>query len=291
MPSELSKNSQIEKRFFCLRGFMKSGTNWVCRLLNLHPDIDCIGEYHWEHFFETLEKTLTTIAEQRRDRMRTVVRKELEALVRRSLIEFAKPEAKLIGDRTPATIHPIVLREAPHICVIRDCRDVVVSRMFHLFNTPRVTRVFENFPNMAERLEKFKADPWFFRDNPNELLAHEGVVRRSARDWAAYMAADRNTIDKQPKLKVIQVQYESLHENVEAQRKKLYEFLEVDPNAAAEIPDPLQPGHKSEQPNNFMRKGAVGDWENYMTDQARQWINEEAGEELVRQGYTESAVW
>ena len=37
------------KKFFVVRGFMKSGTNWLCRLLNLHPDISCAGEFHWQN--------------------------------------------------------------------------------------------------------------------------------------------------------------------------------------------------------------------------------------------------
>ena len=270
---------------------MKSGTNWVCRLLNLHPEIDCIGEFHWEYFFKTMESTLNTLAPVRRDKIRPVIRKELEEMVRRCLTSFADPNAKMIGDRTPTTIHPVAIRDAPHICVVRDCRDIVVSRMFHLFNTPRVTRVFENFPKMAERLENFQEDPWFFRDNPSELLSHEKVVRRSAKEWTTYLAADRNTIKQQPHLKVIQVQYESFHEAIEEQRKKLYEFLDVDPSLAAPIPEAMMPGHKAEKPNQFFRKGMVGDWQNYMTDQAREWINIEAGAEMIQQGYIDSMDW
>jgi len=33
-----------EYRAFFLRGRMRSGTNWACNLLNLHPKINCHGE-------------------------------------------------------------------------------------------------------------------------------------------------------------------------------------------------------------------------------------------------------
>ena len=106
-----------------------------------------------------------------------------------------------------------------------------------------------------------------------------------------YLAADRNTIKQQPHLKVIQVQYESFHAAIEEQRKALYEFLEVDPALATAIPDSMMPGHKKENPNQFFRKGVVGDWKNYMTDEAREWVNIEAGAEMIRQGYIGSMDW
>ena len=127
---------------------------------------------------------------------------------------------------------------------------------------------------MGKRLAQFQSDPWYFRENPDELLAHEGVVRRSAKEWATYLAADRNTIDKQEHLRVLMVRYESLHENVESNRRQMYEFLNVDHEAANPIPESLLPGHSSEKPNEFLRKGMVGDWQNYMTDQAKAWMDE-----------------
>ena len=39
---------------FLLRGFVRSGTNWMGRILNLHPDINCQGEFHlypFKHFY------------------------------------------------------------------------------------------------------------------------------------------------------------------------------------------------------------------------------------------------
>lgn len=71
----------------------------------------------------------------------------------------------------------------------------------------------------------------------------------------------------------------------------MYEFLEVDPSAASDVPDQLRP-LKEERPNEFNRKGAVGDWQNYLlTDDAKSWVNDEAGEALRRFRYIQSSQW
>src|SRR3954470_6966991 len=33
---------------FFVRGHPRSGTNWVGALLNLHPQVNCFGEFHFE---------------------------------------------------------------------------------------------------------------------------------------------------------------------------------------------------------------------------------------------------
>ena len=38
----------LPRRFFFLCGCYKSGTNWVQNLLNLHPEMDVVGEFHFD---------------------------------------------------------------------------------------------------------------------------------------------------------------------------------------------------------------------------------------------------
>ncbi len=87
------------------------------------------------------------------------------------------------------------------------------------------------------------------------------------------------------------MKYEHFHSDIEGSRRKLYEFLGVDGDSAAEVPDALRPGFTDERPNEFNRKGQVGDWQNYVTDEVKAWIKDEAGEELIRQGFTDSMDW
>jgi hypothetical protein len=72
----------------------------------------------------------------------------------------------------------------------------------------------------------------------------------------------------------------------------MYEFLEVDPRRAGPIPAALRPALGEERPNEFNRKGQIGDWKNYVLDRrVKSWINDEAGEELIRQGYVTTLDW
>jgi hypothetical protein len=53
----------------------------------------------------------------------------------------------------------------------------------------------------------------------------------------------------------------------------------------------LLPGFEQERPNEFFRKGAVGDWRNYFDDRARQWFKFEVQDELKIQGYESGDDW
>ena len=282
----------MQKRFFCVRGFMKSGTNWLGSLLSSHKEIDCVGEFHWQDHVAPINRARRNlplfVGEPERG---DYLRDEFERLCKRMLIAKADPKAKWIGDRTPHTIEPVVLRAVPHICIVRDGRDVLVSRAFHLYNRPESHRVFERFPELNEVYENFRKDEWFFKNHPEQLLCNETVVRESARWWREHLASDRAAAEKLPNLPVHFVKYEALHADVESERNKLFEFLGAKPKKASKIEGHLQAGFSEERPNEFLRKGTVGDWKNYFTDEVKGWFKDEAGEELQLQDYVDSADW
>ncbi|MDG2013028.1 MAG: sulfotransferase domain-containing protein [Pirellulaceae bacterium] len=296
----------IDKRFFAFRGFMKSGTNWVCKLLNLHPQISCIGELHLQSIYETVQADMRrlSIMENRLlqqhdhgtplehgSQVRQVVRANLQAMLRKTLTDLADPQATVIGERTPHTLQPLIIKDAPQITLIRDARDVLISRFFHLYNHPEVSRVFQRFPILQPRLKAFQVNRWYFRENPEQLLATEEMVRESMRWWREHLESDRRTQMTHPGLRVLTLKYEDVHARVNLCCRQMYEFLDVDPELAEPIPDFLQPGLKQERPGEFNRKGQVGDWRNYVFDDAKRWIKEEVGEELIRQGYEATVDW
>lgn len=283
----------MQHRFFCLRGFMKSGTNWVGSLLSSHSEISCVGEFHWQAILEPFNRNLNNLPlyNELLPELKGPARDNLEAMIRQTLIAAAEPTSSLIGDRTPHTLMPIVMRGVPHISVIRDGRDVLVSRAFHLYNHPEVAPVFERIPEMARALEAFQKDPWFFQKNPQQLLCHEELVRLSARWWRDHLASDQRTVERFPNLPVHFLRYEDLHADTKGERRKMFEFLGVDPTRAANLVGVLKPGFKRERPDEFLRKGVVGDWKNYFFDDSKAWFKEVAGQTLIDYGYVESMDW
>jgi hypothetical protein len=279
-----------QKRFFCLRGFMKSGTNWLGKLLSSHPQISCLGEFHWQEIIQRLHSD-DLIPHGDPEIYRETVAQHLQPLIKQCMIAAADPDATVIGDRTPQTLAPITLPNAPHISIIRDGRDVLVSRAFHLYNNPQVHRLFQRIPEMRETLTRFQNDPWHFQEHPDQLLCHEIMVRESVQWWLKHFQSDEETIQANPDLLVKFVKYEELHRDVEGERDKLFAFLDVDPAAAGPLPDELKPGFSKERPTEFLRKGVVGDWENYFTDKTREWFIDVAGELLIKQGYVENNRW
>ena len=270
---------------------MKSGTNWLGRLLQTHPDVQVVGEFHWEPLVTVLNRMLRRNRIFARLEIQETVRAGFDQMIRDSLVAATGGQARVIGERTPTTLEPITLRGAHHLSIIRDGRDVLVSRAFHLFNHPNVTTLFDRFPEMKRDLEAFQADPWYFRQHPDRLLHNEEFVRDSSRWWKEHLQRDRETVQKLPRLPVRFVRYEDLQRDVEGERIRLLHFLGLDTDQLPPLPDVLRPGQAEENPTAFVRKGIVGHWENYFTDRTRAWFKQEAGDELIHQGYVDSNDW
>ena len=53
---DLEQDHEPAVQPFFLCGFGKSGTNWVGNLLNLHPRIMSVGEWHFQHFLHAWDE-------------------------------------------------------------------------------------------------------------------------------------------------------------------------------------------------------------------------------------------
>lgn len=284
--SRAIETKPAQKNFFCIRGHMKSGTNWVCNLLNLHPHVSCVGEFHWQHLHHATEQTIDHLEwlssnEFRRNQFR----KQIRQIMRDVILSRADQSAQWVGDRTPSQLEPFIFPEAPHIWITRDGRDVLVSRVFHTFNrhkNPQLKRELESDPLMYQAWQKYLADPTYFEKYPHELLRNEPMVRRFARSWFNSVQNDLASIANNPQIKVLQVTYEELHNDTIGMRNKMFQFIGADPSMAHPLNEMTRPGFTSSRDFRFYRKGIVGDWKNYFTDESLKWFDDEASQSIER---------
>ncbi|HZW09157.1 MAG TPA: sulfotransferase domain-containing protein [Phycisphaerales bacterium] len=283
------RKAPVPEPFF-LCGFGKSGTNWVGNLLNLHPQIRCEGEFHFQHFFAALDE-FTRYPWQlgSREPVSRLAQAGVERLVRECLATLAagRPGVRLVGDRSPRPLRELV-RGAKTIYVYRDGRDVVVSYTFHHLRAGEAHHFPEKVraPFMRHQRE-FRVHPDRMGPEHPGLLGDEAWVRESARFWAWRVLADVEhgaTVDT-PTL--LSVRYEDLHADLPGQCRRIYEFLGVDPHLAA--PPARESGTAAgfgrEDRGSLYRKGEAGDWRRWASEDFCRWIREEAGGALERLGY------
>ncbi len=272
-----------QKTYFFLRGFMRSGTNWIGNLLNLHPEICCNGEYHFHRLYEGFERITNPKREPQALLMHPDLRLkatvEFERFVKR-LIELGsrplnKPVAFVLGGRTPSPLRKRVIRNAKRIHVIRDGRDCLVSSTFHFLRLEKTSYPFEGFPEMLQKKKLFQSNSSLFLDQPELLLDNEDWVRSRAKKWNKRIQQDKLFIDRNKDL-IFCLSYEKLHANTDSTRSQMYAFLGVDPAKAAPLDNQTTAGFKKENIKSHYRKGAIGDWKKYFNEDVNRWFFAEA---------------
>ncbi|QYU70861.1 sulfotransferase domain-containing protein [Leptolyngbya sp. 15MV] len=227
-----------------------------------------------------------------------------EDLVKRSILTLRdrKPAARWIGDRTPRGLR-VFVEHAPYFLILRDGRDVLVSWTYHVLRMRPHVRDAVVPPECRAQFdplyERFQADPAYFTTRPHELLSAESWVRAIAGRWANWIQADNASLEairagkKGCQARVMVLRYEELHAQTELWRRRMYEFLGLDPDEALPISAETRTtaGFDREDPTSFWRHGTPGDWRRHRTDDFARWFNDAAGQTLVDLGYETSARW
>jgi hypothetical protein len=284
------------RHFFFISGCYKSGTNWVQNLLNLHPLVHAVGEFHFDVLTRGIRQLTgmswfigsePRLAEVALDGAELTIRRMMYAATR------GKPAATWLGDRTPHAVVPII-RGAPQIHIVRDPRDVLVSWSFHHLRLKDPNLMADAFRAKAAVINaSFKADPDGF--NPLDgWLGDEAWLRFHARQWADISRLSRQNIPmlREQGTDILEVRYEELHADLDSQRARLYTFLGLNPSEAAapSAETKTLPGFERENRKSFFRKGVVGDWQNYLDDRVLKIIESELGDELALAGYSHAGA-
>lgn len=285
-------DKENNQNIFFIRGYIRSGTNWLNNLLNLHPDIHGDGEFNFipirrgMEFVRNREWGLLSKVENKD--LSDILVKNFEEMVKNTISESIYKKTKenysWIGDRSPNPLLPLPIENAHYFWIIRDIRDVLISSTFHELASSHTETTFNAFPKMKEKKGVFDQNENYFSVHPYELLDDEDWVMHIANNWSNQTKLNISLIEQvknnnhPAKIKVIR--YEDLHQDIERERRDMYEFLNLDPYKANPIDDLSSPGFKKEKPKNHYRKGKVGSWKKYIDDDTQKIIKDITQEEM-----------
>ena len=116
-----------------------------------------------------------------------------------------------------------------------------------------------------------------------------------ANDWAWRIGKNLGTIRKiekgQINATVYLVRYETLLQDFENEKNRLFQFLGVDPGEAKPVDELTTPSFEKEDLGSHYRKGIKGDWQNYFTEDTCEFFKKAAGQALVDMGYEKDMSW
>lgn len=195
---------------------------------------------------------------------------------------------------TPALITSLERNQIKVVCVSRDPRDQLVSRMFHL---KRDTE--HRWHSVIAQMNEDEALMLCIEGRP---AGDNLPLLPSAPTWIEFSRQWQETFPN-----ACHLRYETLLTNTEAETKRLFDYLGV------KLSDRLQKAiirrnrferatvgqkiwQKARQPGqvdpqSHFRKGITGDWHNYFQPHHRQRFKELTGTSLIELGYEKENDW
>ena len=314
---------------FFLVGRAKSGTTWLMRTLDAHPEITCRGE---GRFFgrdyqlpgsETatiparplagalaadtslrswLERSVWARDRDPDQQLAELTGIAIDYFLTRTARETGKP---IVGDKTPflsadivreiAQIHPT----AKVVQIVRDGRDVAISAKHHVWNRSSETGGIHQLD--AEDLETRDA----YRRDPGGFGAQRSIftgewLAGTAREWARMIRQSRGSGRDLLAERYLEVRYEDMLEDPVDVTRQVVGFLDADTDGSVIEACVDQAsferasrgrGVGDERPTEFLRNGLAGQWKDVFTAADRVTFDREAGDVLIELGYETDSSW
>ena len=310
---------------FLVTGRARSGTSWVMRILDAHPEILCGGEGRFYgaryrvgdskvrslHGALLASKPLRDWVESSgwtRGGDFSQEIGEMTAILADHVLarELARSGKRMVGDKTPLTT-PTMLRELAKLRpgtkvahIIRDGRDVAVSSVHHLWNSDLRDGGFHRLnPEQVRLRQEYREDPEGFLASGRSIFA-AGVLAGTARDWARLVQGAMRDGRRELGSDYLELRYERLLENGPEEVARLLEFFGADGRVGTankclertrfERSSGGRPAGE-EDSSSPVRLGRAGDWRRVFTREDKRTFKEAAGNLLVDLGYERNGDW
>jgi sulfotransferase family protein len=281
-------------QLFFVSGAPKSGTTWLQRVLDAHPDVVCSGEGHFvEQVITPLVKLKNDFnAKLQMDSERVFEGKpyyepltdlDLAPMARNLILGVMSKRARgakirALGDKTPRYTHGLrslaaLFPQAKFVNIVRHPYDVAVSMLHHAYRVGNDDALTLGAP------------------------IHAKLAGNSANAWTNAQTLVAEFRASQPG-RLVQIRYEDLQSDGLAVASGVFRFLGVRTaegvvKAALEASSfeklsGRKPG--DENPRSFFRKGVVGDWKGRLDDAALSVLDERCGPLMAAEGYEGAAA-
>ncbi|RAK59959.1 hypothetical protein DJ021_09160 [Phenylobacterium hankyongense] len=262
-------------------GAAKSGTTWIQRVLDAHPEVSCSGE---GHFVEAFAIPVSKVVNDYNQLLGVVASRVYEGkpyyqplaqadfdgiardfILRRLLARVSDPQVRWVGDKTPRYTFGLanlqrLFPAARFINIVRDPRDVAVARLNHA----KRAGIPEAFDSGSPRYRE--------------------LVRRGAVEWVEAVSAVDAFAQANPGA-VHELRYRDLLADTAAETARMFAFLGVstDPEIIDSIGrstsfEALSGRRRGEEdPKSYFRKGVADDWIGRLGEDDLQILTETCG--------------